>query len=94
MITTLSKKTQTNSKYVSKIINFYKKKSATSYVNDLRIEYAIHRLKNDTLFRKYTIKSISNEIGYANSQSFATAFFKKTGLKPSYFIKEIEKKKL
>lgn len=93
-LNTLSKKTQTNSKYVSKIINVYKKKSATNYVNNLRIEYAITRLKNDSMFRKFTIKSIANEVGYSNSQSFSTAFYKKTGLKPSYFIKEVEKNNL
>ncbi len=87
----LSKKTQTNSKYVSKIINHYKEKSAINYVNDLRINYAINRIRDNRTFRKYTIKSIASDIGYANSQAFSTAFYKKTGLKPSYFIKEIEK---
>ena len=89
----LSKRTQTNSKYVSKIINHYKEKSAINYVNDLRINYAINRIKDNRTFRKYTIKSIASDIGYANSQAFSTAFYKKTGLKPSYFIREIEKEK-
>jgi len=92
-VKSLSKKVNTNPKYLSKIINFYKQKSTTNYLNDLRINYAIERIKNDATFRKYTIKSIANEVGYANHQAFSNAFYKETGLKPSYFIKEMEKKK-
>jgi len=91
-VTVLAKKVNTNPKYLSKIINFYKQKSTTNYINDLRIHYAIERIKKDTTFRKYSIKSIANEVGYANPQAFSNAFYKETGLKPSYFIKEVLKK--
>jgi len=80
---------QTNSSYLSKVVNVNMKKTFNTYINDLRIEYVIERLKKDKQFRKYTIASISEEVGYANSQSFANAFYKKTGIKPSYFIKQL-----
>lgn len=87
----LADRLDTNTSYLSKVINQYKKNSFTNYVNQLRIKYAIEKLKNDTLWRKYTIKAIAQEVGFKNAESFSKAFFKHTGLKPSYFIKELVK---
>jgi AraC-like DNA-binding protein len=88
----LSQNFETNSKYISKIVNYYSKKSLTNYLNDLRIDYVVQELQHNKSLRKYTINAISEEIGFNNAESFSKAFFKKTGLKPSYFIKELEKK--
>ncbi|WP_024768286.1 helix-turn-helix domain-containing protein [Aquimarina macrocephali] len=89
----LAKKLQTNSKYLSKIINTYKKKSFSVYINELRIEYVIEKLKNESKFRLYTIKAISREIGFNTTEAFSKSFYKKTGIYPSYFIKQLEKGK-
>lgn len=90
-ITDLAKQLDTNTKYLSKFINYYHQKSLITYINDLRIEYAIEALKNDRKLRNYTIKAISEHVGFKNSQSFSQAFTKKTGLYPSYFIKKLDK---
>ncbi|WP_281987425.1 helix-turn-helix domain-containing protein [Aquimarina aggregata] len=86
----LSKELNTNSTYLSKIINIYKQKSFSGYLHDLRIGYAIERLKDDKKFRLYSIKGISEEIGFKSSESFAKAFHKKTGIYPSSFIKKLK----
>ncbi len=80
---------KTNSKYLSRIINLYKKKSYTQYINDLRIEYAIEQLKNNPVFFQYTIKAIAQEIGFNTSEAFSKAFLKKTGMYPSQYINEL-----
>lgn len=90
-IQTLSVAFKTNSKYISKIINRYKDKTFIQYINDLRIEHAVALLKKDPKLRKYTIHALATEFGFNNAESFSTVFFKKTGIKPSYFIKELEK---
>lgn len=90
--TDLAKQFGSNSSYLSKIINFYKGKNFSQYINDMRIDYAVNKLKKDKKFRKYTIKAISEEVGFNNSESFAKAFYNNTGLQPSYFIKKIEEK--
>ncbi|MFT3794702.1 helix-turn-helix domain-containing protein [Flavobacterium sp.] len=90
---TLSQSFETNSKYISKVINYYSKKSLTNYLNDLRIDYIVQELQHNKSLRKYTINAISEEIGFNNAESFSKAFYKKTGIKPSFFIKELEKKK-
>ncbi|HMK06657.1 MAG TPA: AraC family transcriptional regulator [Flavobacterium sp.] len=92
-LNSLSQSFETNSKYISKIVNYYSKKSLTNYLNDLRIDYVVQELQQNKSLRKYTINAISEEIGFNNAESFSTAFYKKTGIKPSYFIKELEKKK-
>ncbi|WP_371536507.1 helix-turn-helix domain-containing protein [Flavobacterium sp. Arc3] len=86
----LTVKFDTNSSYLSKTINQYKNKNFSQYLNDLRISYAIRKLKTDKKFRKYTIKAIAEEAGFSNSESFAKAFHNNTGLQPSFFIKKIK----
>jgi AraC-like DNA-binding protein len=73
----LAKQFETNSSYLSKTINHYKGKNFSQYLNDLRIDFAIKKLKEDKKFRKYTIKAISEDVGFSNSESFAKAFYTK-----------------
>ncbi|MBC5837289.1 helix-turn-helix domain-containing protein [Flavobacterium muglaense] len=89
----LAEKTQTNSKYLSKIVNNFKEKTFTKYINDLRVEYAIRKLQQDKKLQNYTIQALALEFGFNNAESFSTAFYKKTGIKPTYFIENINKTK-
>ncbi len=89
----VAKNFKTNSKYLSIVINNVKNKTVSQYINDLRINYAVNKLKQDSKFRKFTIKAIANDIGFNTDQAFSKAFYKKTGIYPSYFIKELDKQK-
>ncbi|MFD2564717.1 helix-turn-helix domain-containing protein [Aquimarina rubra] len=82
---------ETNVKYLSKVINFYKDKTFTNYLNELRITFALSELKENPTLRKYTIKAIAEEMGYNSSETFSNAFYKQVGIKPSYFINQIRK---
>ena len=86
----VAKKLGTNTSYLSKVINSHYGKNFNTYINDLRINYAILRLKNDVIFRSYSIQSIAEEIGYKSADSFSKYFKKDTGLNPSFYIKEIK----
>ena len=86
----MAKKAKTNATYLTKIINTAKAKNFNDYINDLRIEYVLKRLKEDKTFRLFSIKSIANEIGYKSDYSFTKHFKAKTGLNPSYYIKKIK----
>lgn len=86
----IAKKTKTNATYLSKIINTHKGKKFNEYMNDLRIDYALRRLKEDRRFRSFSIKSIALEVGYKSDKSFAKHFKSKTGINPSYYIKNLE----
>ena len=86
----VAKKINTNTSYLSKVINSHYGKNFNTYINDLRINYTIVRLKNDVIFRSYSIQSIAEEVGYKSADSFTKYFRKDTGLNPSFYIREIK----
>ncbi|OSY87080.1 hypothetical protein WH52_13545 [Tenacibaculum holothuriorum] len=85
----VAKKIKTNTSYLSKVINAEFQKNFNTYINDLRINYTLIKLKNDTRFRSYSIKSIAEEVGYKSADSFSKYFKRRTGLLPSVFIKKL-----
>ncbi|WAC01797.1 helix-turn-helix domain-containing protein [Lacinutrix neustonica] len=87
----LAKDFNTNSVYLSKIVNHYKGLSFSNYLNDLRLEYCLEQLNSNHQLRAYTIKAISSEVGFSNSESFSKAFYNKTGIKPSFYVTELNK---
>ncbi|WP_299222426.1 AraC family transcriptional regulator [uncultured Aquimarina sp.] len=84
-----AKNIETNTTYLSKIINEYRKQSFNDYINELRIKYFRNKLNSDAKFRSYTIKAIAGELGYGSVNTFASAFKKQTGLSHSYYIKKV-----
>ncbi|WP_075342673.1 helix-turn-helix domain-containing protein [Tenacibaculum agarivorans] len=82
---------ETNSSYLSKVINQHKNQTFSNYISQLRINYVVNELKNNSKMRKYTVKAIAEEVGFKNTESFSKAFYKFTNVKPSYFIKELKK---
>lgn len=89
----MAKRFGTNSTYLSKVINLKKDKNFSQYINDLRIDYSIEQFESNPKFRKYTIKAISGECGFKNAESFSKAFYKKWGIYPSYYLKQLDNKK-
>ncbi len=87
----MSKSLKTNSSYLSKVINMEKQKNFANYVNDLRIEYCKEKIEKDKKFRSYSVKSMAQEVGFNNIQSFAKAFFKQEGCNPAEYIKRFDK---
>ncbi|WP_271783633.1 response regulator transcription factor [Aquimarina algiphila] len=88
-LNSLAKELQTNSAYLSKIINVHKNMNFANYLNNLRVDFAVGELTTDKALRSYTIKAIAEEVGFKNAQSFSSAFHKRTGIYPSYFIKQL-----
>lgn len=85
----VAKKIKTNTSYLSKVINSHFEKNFNTYINDLRINYAVLRLKNDSRFRSFSVQSIAEELGYKSADSFAKYFKLRTGLNPSFYIKQL-----
>ncbi|MFK7747817.1 MAG: helix-turn-helix domain-containing protein [Kordia sp.] len=83
-----AKKLQTNTKYLSRIINTHKSKSFRNYINDLRVQYSIEKLEKNTNYRNYTVHAMAEEAGFSNRESFSKAFRKKTGETVSDFLKQ------
>ena len=85
----VAKKIKTNTSYLSKVINIHFEKNFNSYINELRINYAIINLKDDPKFRSFSIQSIAEDLGYKSADSFAKYFKIQTGLNPSFYIKQL-----
>ncbi|WP_430410788.1 helix-turn-helix domain-containing protein [Kordia sp.] len=83
-----AKKIQTNTKYLSKVINTHKLTSFRNYINDLRIQYSIEELKSNSEYKKYTVKAMAKEAGFGSVNSFSKAFQKRTGDTVSGFLKQ------
>lgn len=82
-IFTLSKRLNTNSKYLSQVINQEFNKSFVHFVNEYRIEEVKQIL---LLNNNYTIEAQSQMVGFKSKSSFNIAFKRHTGLTPSLFI--------
>ena len=83
----LSEKLGTNPTYLSKIINVYKEKNFSNYLNDLRLEYIVELLKKEHKYLNRDIKELANIAGFTNAEAFSDNFQRKFEIKPSYFIK-------
>ena len=92
-LNSLAKNMKTNTTYLSEVINSYKGKNFSTYLNDLRIDYALMKLVKDKDFRLYKLSVIAEEVGYNTEQAFCLAFKRKTGTTLSTYTKEIEKTK-
>ncbi len=76
----------TNTKYLSEIINSHYEINFNTYINRLRINYIIEKLKSDPNFIKYRISYLAENCGFASHSSFATVFKSVTGISPVKFI--------
>ena len=80
----------TNRSYLSTLINKYKGKGFTDYVNQLRIEYLLKNLEEDPNWKKYKIAHLAELLGFSSSRSFSNAFLKATGISPSFYIQKLQ----
>ena len=81
-----AKELQTNSTYVSSIVNNRKKQTFKSLITEMRINYIIDKLRKDKKYRNYTIKALAAEVGYTNASAFTRVFKKHQNQTPSEFV--------
>lgn len=76
-----------NPRYVSEAINEGYGKNFRSFLNDYRIKEAMQRLADNDRYGHYTIKAISESVGYKSQANFINIFTRLTGMKPSIYQK-------
>lgn len=86
----LASKLNTNTKYLSIILNEYYNKDFNNYLNELRINYIIRKLKNNAQYRQYKLSYLAEKSGFSSHSKFSAVFKSITGLPPSDFIKFLE----
>jgi YesN/AraC family two-component response regulator len=77
---------ETNTKYLSEIINKHYHVNFNTYINKLRINFIIQKLKNEPNFCNYKISYLADISGFASHSSFATVFKSISGISPITFI--------
>lgn len=83
----------TNTKYLSEIINAHYNVNFNTYINKLRINYLVEKLKSDPNYINYKISYLAEDCGFASHSSFATVFKSLTGISPVTFIELLKEEK-
>ena len=91
-LATLAAQLDTNTKYLSEVINTYKGKNFNSYINELRINHIAYLLKTDSAYLNYKVSYLAEVSGFSSHSSFTTVFKSITGMSPNIFIQQINKK--
>ncbi|PCI36191.1 MAG: hypothetical protein COB60_00275 [Flavobacteriaceae bacterium] len=86
----LAKKMNTNSTYLSRVVNNTKGSNFSAYLNVLRITYIIEHLEEDSKLRHYTSKALGEEAGFKTRESFTKAFYKQVGVYPMAYLSKLE----
>jgi AraC-like DNA-binding protein/uncharacterized protein YhhL (DUF1145 family) len=81
----VAEKLETNSKYLSQVINESHQKNFFTYINSLRILEA-QRLLDEMQHQKYSIHGIARLAGFSSKSTFNEAFRRITGMTPSEYL--------
>ena len=85
----LAKELDTNTRYLSAVVNSRFGMNYSNLLNEYRIKEALHLLK-DKRYSDLTIEQISGKVGFANRQSFYAAFYKNIGETPNNYRKKFD----
>ncbi|WP_157859435.1 helix-turn-helix domain-containing protein [Chryseobacterium angstadtii] len=86
----LAAELNTNTKYLSYVINQHKSADVKTYINRLRINYIVDKLINDEKYRQYKISILADECGFSSHSKFASVFKAVTDFSPSAYIKYLD----
>ena len=87
----LAEMLQSNSTYISQVINLTSKKNFRSFLNYYRVMEA-QRLFSEPDMAKYTVESIGLKVGFKSRSRFFEVFQEITGVSPHFYLKSLQKK--
>jgi len=82
----------TNPAYLSAVIKAHKDKNFNNYINELRIRYICQKIHTHREYVNYKISYLAEDCGFISHSAFSTIFKKVTGISPSVFLNEEEKR--
>lgn len=89
----LAAQLNTNTKYLSEVINRHKQKNFNSYINELRINFITEKIKNEPNYLNYKVSYLAEESGFSSHSSFTTVFKSIVGISPIAFVELIKNQK-
>lgn len=87
-LASLSTILDTNSKYLSYVINNYKGKDFNTYINELRVLFITRKIENETVYAQYKISYLAEEAGFSSHSKFSAVFKSVVGLSPSVYLEQ------
>lgn len=94
----LAAQLNTNTKYLSDVINRQKHKNFNSYINELRINYITEKIKTDPNYLNFKVSYLAEECGFSSHSTFTTVFKSIVGVSPIMFVEfvrdEVNREKL
>ncbi len=87
----LAKNFNTNTSYLSQIINESKGKNFNTYINKLRIKYITQELYHNPKYLDYTVEGLTQKCGISSRKNFSDLFHEINGIRPTDFIKQRKK---
>jgi YesN/AraC family two-component response regulator len=82
----LAKMLNTNTRYISAVINSRFNTNFSCLVNEYRVKEALHKM-TDKRYADMTIEEIGTAVGFANRQSFYASFYRIMGETPNHYRK-------
>lgn len=86
-LATLAAIVGSNTNYVSQAINSCHNKNFRTLLGEYRIREAMRRMKDNGQYANFSIRGISESVGFKSSSNFIAAFKKMTGMTPSLYQK-------
>ncbi|GAB6975813.1 helix-turn-helix domain-containing protein [Prevotella falsenii] len=77
----LAEDLNTNTRYISAVVNVKFNMNYTSFVNKFRIEEAMNILSSEK-YKDLNMEDVSDMVGFANRQSFYASFYRINGMTP------------
>lgn len=82
----LAKMLNTNTRYISAVINSRFNTNFSCLVNEYRVKEALYKM-TDKRYADMTIEEIGTAVGFANRQSFYASFYRIMGETPNHYRK-------
>lgn len=86
----VAKELNTNTSYLSALINNNYGKNFNKLINEYRLKEALRLFHADDM-QKYTIEHVANQSGFRSMSSFYSVFKRGTGVTPKQYLNELKK---
>ncbi|MGA9213500.1 helix-turn-helix domain-containing protein [Kaistella sp.] len=90
----LAAQLETNTKYLSEVINKFKGRNFTTYINELKINYVAHLISSDPTYRQYKISYLAEFTGFTSHSTFTVVFKSVTGMSPNDYIQQVKNRQI
>ncbi|MGJ1434271.1 helix-turn-helix domain-containing protein [Sphingobacterium spiritivorum] len=88
-LSSVAARLHTNTNYLSYIVNTYRGKDFSHYINEYRVRHIIQRLQDEPKLRHCKLSHIADLAGFSSHSKFSAVFKAVTGISPSVLISRL-----